>query len=68
MHHTLDKLVIKLALQITEIVFYNLSLNIKRNQKNRYITLLKILIKRYEVYLSLSIDQFKKKLLYIVPP
>ena len=68
MHHTLDKLVIESALQIAETPLYNLLLSTRRNQKNRHITPLETLIKRYEVRSGLSIDQLEKKLPYIVPP
>lgn len=67
MHHTLDKLVIESALQIAETPLYNLFLSTRGNQKNRRITPLETLIRRYEVRLGLSIDQLEKKLPYIVP-
>lgn len=68
MHHTLDKLVIESALRIAETPLYNLLLSTRGNQKNRRITPLEILIRRYEVCSGLSIDQLEKKLPYIIPP
>lgn len=67
MHHTIDKLVIKSVLQIAETPLYNLFLSIRRNKKNKYITPLETLIKQYEVYLGLSINELETKLPYIVP-
>ena len=68
MHHTLDKLVIESALRIAETPLYNLLLSTRGNQKNRRITPLEALVRRYEVRSGLSIDQLEKKLPYITPP
>ncbi len=62
MHHILDKLVRKFALQISETFLYDLLLDTRNKKMNRHLTLLKTITRQYEASLWSSVNTLEKKL------